>query len=160
MSIPSSPPQSPPHHPSGLLHSYPVMNPYGGDYSHGFTSSYGLQQPQTVAPGTINAPMMYSHMIPHHHQRQGSAQFSVNMNPWTPNTHMPMEDDEPGGEMHQDSDSYQSQRSSSSSKRHWGTGRKKIEIKFIEKKLKRQITFSKRKAGMMKKVCIHECWNH
>lgn len=153
MSIPSSPPQSP-QHSSGMLHSYPVMTPYGDYSSHGFTSSYGLQQPQTVAPGTINAPMMYSHMIPHH-QRQGSAQFSVNMNPWTPNSHITMEEDEPGGEMQHDSDSYQSHRSStsSSSKRHWGTGRKKIEIKFIEKKLKRQITFSKRKAGMMKKVC-------
>ncbi|XP_049848699.1 uncharacterized protein LOC126316448 [Schistocerca gregaria] len=37
-------------------------------------------------------------------------------------------------------------------KRHWGTGRKKIEIKYIDKKLKRQITFSKRKSGMMKKI--------
>jgi len=39
-------------------------------------------------------------------------------------------------------------------RRHWGTGRKKIRIEFIENKLKRQITFSKRKSGMMKK--IHE----
>lgn len=37
---------------------------------------------------------------------------------------------------------------------NWGTGRKKIRIEFIENKLKRQITFSKRKSGMMKK--IHE----
>jgi hypothetical protein len=39
-------------------------------------------------------------------------------------------------------------------RRNWGTGRKKIRIEFIENKLKRQITFSKRKSGMMKK--IHE----
>lgn len=38
------------------------------------------------------------------------------------------------------------------SPKHWGTGRKKIEIKFINNKLKRQITFSKRKSGLMKKV--------
>jgi hypothetical protein len=37
-------------------------------------------------------------------------------------------------------------------RRHWGTGRKKIKIEFIQNKLKRQITFSKRKSGMMKKV--------
>jgi len=37
-------------------------------------------------------------------------------------------------------------------KRHWGTGRKKIQIEFIQNKLKRQITFSKRKTGMLKKI--------
>lgn len=36
--------------------------------------------------------------------------------------------------------------------RHRGTGRKKIEIKPITTKLKRQITFSKRKTGLLKKV--------
>jgi len=36
--------------------------------------------------------------------------------------------------------------------RHKGTGRKKIEIKPINYKLKRQITFSKRKTGLLKKV--------
>lgn len=36
--------------------------------------------------------------------------------------------------------------------RHKGTGRKKIEIKPIQYKLKRQITFSKRKTGLLKKV--------
>ena len=36
--------------------------------------------------------------------------------------------------------------------RHRGTGRKKIDIKPISSKLKRQITFSKRKTGLLKKV--------
>lgn len=36
--------------------------------------------------------------------------------------------------------------------RHRGTGRKKIDIKPIPTKLKRQITFSKRKTGLLKKV--------
>jgi hypothetical protein len=36
--------------------------------------------------------------------------------------------------------------------RHRGTGRKKIDIKPIPYKLKRQITFSKRKTGLLKKV--------
>jgi hypothetical protein len=38
------------------------------------------------------------------------------------------------------------------SDRHRGTGRKKIDIKPIPYKLKRQITFSKRKTGLLKKV--------
>ena len=33
-------------------------------------------------------------------------------------------------------------------------GRRKIPIEFIEDKSRRQITFSKRKAGLMKKVCF------
>ena len=33
--------------------------------------------------------------------------------------------------------------------------RRKIEIKFISDKSRRHITFSKRKAGIMKKVCFH-----
>lgn len=33
------------------------------------------------------------------------------------------------------------------------TGRRKINIEFIEDKSRRHITFSKRKAGIMKKVC-------
>jgi hypothetical protein len=33
------------------------------------------------------------------------------------------------------------------------TGRRKIKIEFIEDKSRRHITFSKRKAGIMKKVC-------
>lgn len=36
-----------------------------------------------------------------------------------------------------------------------GRERRKIEIKFIQDKSRRHITFSKRKAGIMKKVC-HE----
>lgn len=32
-------------------------------------------------------------------------------------------------------------------------GRRKIQIEFIEDKSRRHITFSKRKAGIMKKVC-------
>lgn len=35
-----------------------------------------------------------------------------------------------------------------------GRERRKIEIKFIQDKSRRHITFSKRKAGIMKKVCI------
>lgn len=34
-----------------------------------------------------------------------------------------------------------------------GRERRKIEIKFIQDKSRRHITFSKRKAGIMKKVC-------
>jgi SRF-type transcription factor (DNA-binding and dimerisation domain) len=34
-----------------------------------------------------------------------------------------------------------------------GIGRRKINIEFIEDKGRRHITFSKRKAGIMKKVC-------
>lgn len=34
------------------------------------------------------------------------------------------------------------------------TGRRKIKIEFIEDKSRRHITFSKRKAGIMKKVCM------
>jgi hypothetical protein len=36
-----------------------------------------------------------------------------------------------------------------------GRERRKIEIKFIQDKSRRHITFSKRKAGIMKKVRIH-----
>jgi pheromone receptor transcription factor len=36
-----------------------------------------------------------------------------------------------------------------------GRERRKIEIKFITDKSRRHITFSKRKAGIMKKVCSH-----
>jgi MADS-box transcription factor len=36
-----------------------------------------------------------------------------------------------------------------------GRERRKIEIKFISDKSRRHITFSKRKAGIMKKVCLH-----
>lgn len=36
-----------------------------------------------------------------------------------------------------------------------GRERRKIEIKFIQDKSRRHITFSKRKAGIMKKVCAH-----
>lgn len=35
--------------------------------------------------------------------------------------------------------------------------RRKIEIKFINDKSRRHITFSKRKAGIMKKVCTYSC---
>jgi hypothetical protein len=35
------------------------------------------------------------------------------------------------------------------------SGRRKIKIEYIEDKTRRHITFSKRKAGIMKKVCIH-----
>jgi pheromone receptor transcription factor len=35
--------------------------------------------------------------------------------------------------------------------------RRKIEIKFINDKSRRHITFSKRKAGIMKKVCAYSC---
>lgn len=35
-----------------------------------------------------------------------------------------------------------------------GRERRKIEIKFIQDKSRRHITFSKRKAGIMKKVCV------
>ena len=35
-----------------------------------------------------------------------------------------------------------------------GRERRKIEIKFISDKSRRHITFSKRKAGIMKKVCL------
>jgi hypothetical protein len=38
------------------------------------------------------------------------------------------------------------------SRHHRGTGRKKIDIQLIPTKLKRQITFSKRKTGLLKKV--------
>lgn len=44
-----------------------------------------------------------------------------------------------------------------------GRERRKIEIKFIQDKSRRHITFSKRKAGIMKKVrrrpppCLHAC---
>ena len=34
------------------------------------------------------------------------------------------------------------------------SGRRKINIEFIEDKSRRHITFSKRKAGIMKKVCL------
>lgn len=34
-------------------------------------------------------------------------------------------------------------------------GRRKINIEFIKDKSRRHITFSKRKAGIMKKVCAH-----
>lgn len=36
-----------------------------------------------------------------------------------------------------------------------GRERRKIEIKFIADKSRRHITFSKRKAGIMKKVCLN-----
>ena len=36
-----------------------------------------------------------------------------------------------------------------------GRERRKIDIKFIQDKSRRHITFSKRKAGIMKKVCCH-----
>ena len=35
-----------------------------------------------------------------------------------------------------------------------GRERRKIDIKFIQDKSRRHITFSKRKAGIMKKVCL------
>lgn len=35
------------------------------------------------------------------------------------------------------------------------SGRRKIKIEYIEDKNRRHITFSKRKAGIMKKVCIY-----
>jgi pheromone receptor transcription factor len=37
--------------------------------------------------------------------------------------------------------------------------RRKIEIKFIQDKSRRHITFSKRKAGIMKKVCCLLCFS-
>ena len=37
-----------------------------------------------------------------------------------------------------------------------GRERRKIEIKFIQDKSRRHITFSKRKAGIMKKVRVHQ----
>jgi len=151
ITMPTSSPPSSPQHNSGYIHSFHGMNPfteYNTSGGGGYTSAYGMQQHQTVSPSAMNAPIMYSHML----SRQGSTSSyaPIHMNPWgSTNTMQMAEEDEAGGEM---SDEYSSHRSSS--KRHWGTGRKKIEIKFIEKKLKRQITFSKRKAGMMKK--IHE----
>lgn len=36
-------------------------------------------------------------------------------------------------------------------------GRRKIKIEYIEDKNRRHITFSKRKAGIMKKVCLCYC---
>jgi len=149
ITMPTSSPPSSPQHNSGYIHSFHGMNPfteYNTSGGGGYTSAYGMQQHQTVSPSAMNAPIMYSHML----SRQGSTSSyaPIHMNPWgSTNTMQMAEEDEAGGEM---SDEYSSHRSSS--KRHWGTGRKKIEIKFIEKKLKRQITFSKRKAGMMKKV--------
>lgn len=41
-----------------------------------------------------------------------------------------------------------------------GRERRKIDIKFIQDKSRRHITFSKRKAGIMKKVCLAEIHNH
>ena len=41
-----------------------------------------------------------------------------------------------------------------------GRERRKIEIKFISDKSRRHITFSKRKAGIMKKVCIQYNKDH
>ena len=38
-----------------------------------------------------------------------------------------------------------------------GRERRKIEIKFIQDKSRRHITFSKRKAGIMKKVSVRPC---
>jgi hypothetical protein len=40
-----------------------------------------------------------------------------------------------------------------------GRERRKIEIKFIQDKSRRHITFSKRKAGIMKKVSRHQAFN-
>lgn len=37
------------------------------------------------------------------------------------------------------------------------SGRRKIKIEYIEDKNRRHITFSKRKAGIMKKVCLYYC---
>lgn len=39
-------------------------------------------------------------------------------------------------------------------KKTGGSGRRRIEIKFIENKSRRQVTFSRRKRGLMKKVGI------
>jgi hypothetical protein len=41
-----------------------------------------------------------------------------------------------------------------------GRERRKIEIKFISDKSRRHITFSKRKAGIMKKVCLFGALHH
>lgn len=41
-------------------------------------------------------------------------------------------------------------------KKTGGTGRRRIDIKFIENKSRRQVTFSRRKRGLMKKVCLHQ----
>lgn len=38
-------------------------------------------------------------------------------------------------------------------------GRVKIKMEYIENKLRRYTTFSKRKTGIMKKVCLHICSN-
>lgn len=55
-------------------------------------------------------------------------------------------------EIEEDRSETKTEETSDEDKRHWGTGRKKIQIEFIQNKLKRQITFSKRKTGMMKKI--------
>lgn len=39
-------------------------------------------------------------------------------------------------------------------KKTGGSGRRRIDIKFIENKSRRQVTFSRRKRGLMKKVSI------
>lgn len=39
------------------------------------------------------------------------------------------------------------------------SGRRKIKIEYINDKSRRHITFSKRKAGIMKKVSMNECAN-
>lgn len=41
-----------------------------------------------------------------------------------------------------------------------GRERRKIDIKFIQDKSRRHITFSKRKAGIMKKVCLNASHSH
>ena len=41
-----------------------------------------------------------------------------------------------------------------------GRERRKIDIKFIQDKSRRHITFSKRKAGIMKKVCLAKSDTH
>lgn len=47
--------------------------------------------------------------------------------------------------------------SDSESKPEKRSGRRKIKIEFIEDKSRRHITFSKRKAGIMKKVTLQPC---
>lgn len=56
-----------------------------------------------------------------------------------------------------DSDMDEGSTSRASEKR---SGRRKIKIEYIEDKSRRHITFSKRKAGIMKKVLVLDCNAH
>ena len=78
-------------------------------------------------------------------------------NPGSHSTDLPQQDSNRGTKReHEEDDAADSEEEDSGGpKTEKRAGRRKIKIEYIDDKSRRHITFSKRKAGIMKKVCKH-----